>query len=441
MKIINAWICPVKNNLIHPVFGDLIFTNGIIKEIKRKSFDKYLKGGYKKVKDDFDAKGRIVTLPNINFHEHIYSRLAKGLPIKGKTNNFENILKNVWWRLDNNLDKQMIEASAELTAIESIKNGVTYIFDHHSSPGKIKNSLEAIAEVLKRNKLRSVLAFEISDRNGKQAALESLEENEKAFLKLSDFDTKFLYGLHASFTIEDDTLQKVSKFIKENEAGIHIHLCEDPADRKVSKEKFGSLPLSRMIKYNLINEKSLLSHAIHLTKNEYKKILKYKSAIAFNPDSNMNNSVGINDFQNIPAKISILCGTDGMHANPAKSLKSLFLLMRHSGLSNEDAFARTINTYFNQLSFIKKFFTDFPTLNKNERADFIIWDYVPPTPINKDNFWGHYIYGILESQVSSVIQNGKFLMKDKSLIGIKEEIIHKEVFKQGKRLYKIFKNS
>ena len=114
--------------------------------------------------------------------------------------------------------------------------------------------------------------------------------------------------------------------------------------------------------------------------------------------------------------------------------------MRHSGLSNSEAFGRTISTYFNQLKFVQKFFPDFPSLKKNSRADFIIWDYVPPTPINKENFWGHYIYGILESQVSSVIQNGKFLMTDKKLNGINETKIQKDIYKQGKRLYKIFKN-
>lgn len=439
--ILNAWICQIADGKIKPVFGDIIVSRGKIVKIEEKSFDNYLQGRYSKTKSSYDAKGKVITLPNVNFHEHIYSRLAKGLPIKEKTNNFENILKNIWWRLDNNLDKKMVAASTELAAIESIKNGVTYIFDHHSSPSSINNSLNTIAKILQGRGLRSVLAFEVSDRNGQTVSTNSLKENEDAFYELTNSETKFLYGLHASFTIKEDTLRKVSDFITTNDIGIHIHLCEDKADRKISKNKFGSLPLRRLLKYNLLNDKSILSHAIHLTKNEFKQIAKYKSAIAFNPDSNMNNSVGINNFKDFPENQTILCGTDGMHANPAKSLKSLFLLMRHSGLSNDKAFTRTIDTYFNQIEFVKKFFPDFPTLNNNDRADFIIWDYVPPTPINIDNFWGHYIYGILESQVSSTIQSGKFLMKDKKLVKINESEIQKEIYRQGKRLFNIFKNS
>ena len=437
-KISDAWICSVKKNSISPVFGDLILSGGKVKEIRKKSFEKYLNSKPVKDNSSYDAKGKVITLPNINFHEHIYSRLSKGMPISGPTNNFLNILKNVWWKLDNALDHEMISASAELAAMESIKNGVTYIFDHHASPTNTIGSLDVIADVLRSNKLNGVLAFETSDRNGELRTAESLIENSHT-LETEAPDIKYLFGLHASFTLSNNTLQSVSEIVNENNIGIHIHLCEDPADRTISKKKFCSLPLARLIRYNLLNDKSILSHAIHLTKSEYQKIYKSGSAIAFNPDSNLNNSVGINNFKNIPTGQTILCGTDGMHANPTKTLKSLFLLMRHAGLSTQEAFDRVINTYFNQLKFIKKFYSDFSELNKNEDANFIIWDYTPPTPFTKENFWGHYIFGILESQVSCTVQNGKFLLKDKQLVDINEAEIQKEIYKQGQRLFKTLK--
>lgn len=437
-KITNAWICPVRSRTIDPFFGDLILADGKIKEVKRKSWKYYLSQEHKSQKNTYDAKGKVLTVPNINFHEHIYSRLSKGLPVSGPTNNFVNILKNLWWKLDYSLDYEMIEASAELASHESIKNGVTFIFDHHASPKNTIGSLDIIGGVLKKRNLNGVLAFETSDRNGELLSAECLIEN-SSYLETDDPYIKHLFGLHASFTIDNETLKTVSSIVNEFNLGIHIHLCEDPADRKLSKERFGNLPLTRLRKYKLLNEKSILSHAVHLTKSEYKAITKHGSAIAFNPDSNLNNAVGINNFNNIPKEQIILCGTDGMHANPGKTFKSLFLLMRHSGLSIQDAFERTASTYFNQLKFVKRFFPDFSFLQKNDIADFIIWDYVPPTPLNKSNFWGHYIYGILESHVSSTISEGNFLMKNKKLLGIKESEIQKNIYKQGERLFKEFK--
>lgn len=436
-KITNTWICSVKKNSISPVFVDLILSDGKIKEINKKNWNDYLNSKTKVEKNSYDAKGKVITIPNVNFHEHIYSRLSKGLPITGPTNNFINILKNLWWKLDYALDHEMTKASAEMAAMESIKNGVTCIFDHHASPRNTIGSLDVIGDVLRKRKLNGVLAFETSDRNGELLKTESIIENSSR-IDQDDPEIKYLFGLHASFTLNNDTLQTVSNFINDYDLGIHIHLCEDPADRKISKDKFSNLPLSRLIKYNLLNDKSIVSHAIHLSKSEYKKIYEHGSAIAFNPDSNLNNSVGIPDFKNIPKEQTILCGTDGMHANPAKTLKTFFLLMKHSGLSSEEAFERVIKTYFNQIIFVKKFFPDFSSLNKNDKADFIIWDYVPPTPFNKNNFWGHYIYGILESQVASTVKDGKFLMKGKKLVGINELQIQKEIYKQGERLFKEF---
>jgi len=441
MKITNAWICTIKNKNVKPVYGDILFEDGIIKEIYPQKFTTKRSTAKSKSKNIIDAAGRVITIPFVNFHDHIYSRLAKGLPIKGEMNNFQNILKNLWWKLDRKLDMEMIEASAQMASIESIKNGVTYIFDHHSSPNNPEGSLIKIAKVLKKNKLRSVLAFETTDRNNKKLSQKGLVENEEFFLNYTGQDTKSMFGLHASFTLNDSTLKAVSEFVNEYEMGIHIHLCEDPSDRKITKAKTGMLPLARLRKYNLLNEKSILSHAIHLTDNELKIIGKYKSAIAINIDSNMNNSVGITKMESMPIDIPLLAGTDGMHANPKKTLKNIFLILRNSGLSFDDAFGIIQRIYFNQIDFVKHYFEDYSELKENDRADFIIWDYIPPTPINRENYWGHFIYGMLESNIHSTFQNGIALMTNGKLNFINEEKSYMEIYKQGEKLYRKMKRN
>ncbi len=441
MKITNAWICTIKNKSIKPVYGNIIFEDGIIKEIISQKFTGKTIVEKSKSKNIIDAGGRVITIPFVNYHDHIYSRLAKGMPIKGKMDNFQNILKNLWWKLDKLLDMEMIEASAQMASIESVKNGVTYIFDHHSSPNNTTDSLITIAKILKKNKLRSVLAFETSDRNSKKLTVKALEENKEFFLNYTGQNTKSMFGLHASFTLNDSTLKAVSDFVNEYEMGIHIHLCEDPSDRKITKRKTGMLPLARLKKNNLLNEKSILSHAIHLTGNELKTIEKYHSAIAINIDSNMNNAVGITKMESMPIDIPLLAGTDGMHANPQKTLKNIFLMLRNSGISFDVAFGIIQRIYFNQIDFVKHYFDDYSELKENDRADFIIWDYIPPTPFNKENFWGHFIYGMLESNIHSTFQNGKALMTNGKLNFVNEEKSYLEIYKQGEKLYRKIKRN
>jgi putative selenium metabolism protein SsnA len=432
MKIVNAWICQFNNKLITPIFGDITIENGKITSIFEHDYNSISSSIEEEV---IDAGGRVVTIPLVNFHDHIYSRLAKGLPLKGDMTSFQNILKNLWWKLDLDLDLEMVKASAQMAVLESIRNGVTYIFDHHASPNNTEGSLSTIADVIEESGLRGVLCFETSDRNGLALSNKALEENQNFFLNNKNQNIKAMYGLHASFTVEDKTLEHISDFVHKNDIGIHVHLSEDISDNELSKSKFGKNPIERFNKFNLLNNKSILAHGIHLSKEDYKILESSGAALAYNLDSNLNNSVGLPDFKRVSNSTPVLVCTDGMHANIARSFKQLFLQLRHSGFSFDDAFSFMINSFFNQHNFAKQFFTDFPSLNIGDRADLIIWNYIPPTPINSDNYWGHYIYGVLESQVRTVIQNGNVLMQDFNFVNINETAIASNIFEQGNKLY------
>ena len=54
-------------------------------------------------------------------HHHLYSTLARGMPApESEPENFEEILKMVWWRLDRALDLESIKWSAMLGALEAV---------------------------------------------------------------------------------------------------------------------------------------------------------------------------------------------------------------------------------------------------------------------------------------------------------------------------------
>ena len=441
LTVENAWICPVIEGEVIPLFGDIIIAQGKISKIRPKSFQTFQKNPVKVGKDSFNAFGRVVTIPLVNFHDHIYSRLAKGLPLTGKFDNFQNVLKNLWWKLDRALDMEMITASAQMAALESIRNGVTYIFDHHSSQNEIDGSLTEIKSVLSKFGLRSVLCFESTDRNGTDKALAGLIENINFYSSQNNEDFKSMLGLHASFTLSDDLLLEACKLLKKYNLGIHIHVAEDNSDNTLSMEYAGASPVNRLKKFRLMNDTSILVHGVHLKEKDFIKISDAESAIAFCLDSNMNNSVGLPQFEKIPKSIPLLAGTDGMNANLARSLKQLFLVFRNQGLSGDQSTGLIKKIYIDQIGFVKKYFNDYPSLNENDRADLIVWDYVPPTPLNRENFWGHLIYGIFEYPVHSVIQNGSFLMRDFRLINIDADRIMNDISKQGERLFNKLKAS
>lgn len=69
----------------------------------------------------------------------------------------------MWWTIDRHLTNEQTRQSARATYLDSIKNGVTTVFDHHAS-WEIKDSLFAIEDAAKEMGVRTCLCYEISDR-------------------------------------------------------------------------------------------------------------------------------------------------------------------------------------------------------------------------------------------------------------------------------------
>jgi len=438
MTIQNAWICQISADTVIPRFGDLQISDGIIQRIIDRDFGTYQHKHEDASGTQLDAGGRVLTVPMVNFHDHIYSRLAKGLSSGGSMENFMEILQNFWWKLDAILDEDMVKACAYLTAIDSIRNGVTYIFDHHASPGFVSGSLDSITEILSKYGLRGTLCFETSDRYGAEAVEKVLEENTVFMDHHRNSSFKGMFGLHAAFTLSDQTLHKIAVLLRRRDAGIHIHLAEARHDQEYCQRQFGCSAATRLQKFGLLNPKSIAAHGVHLTEADYKILQESGTALVYNPDSNLNNAVGLPDFQKVPPAIPILAGTDGMHSNISRTVKQLFLLYRSKGASFNQAFTWLMKIHSDQLKFVKRYFPDFPSLTEGSRADFIIRDYVPPTPFTTGNYWGHYVYGMLEAPVHSVVQNGNALMMNGQFT-FSTEHIYEEARRQGERLAEKFR--
>jgi len=444
IRIKNAFICQFIDGSFHPVFGDIIIEDDLIHEIKQTSYTDFLKKPVKRnvpESDDnnggeYDAQGRIVLPPLTNFHEHIYSRLSKGLPVTGRMDNFVEILENLWWKLDRTLSEQAVEVSAELAAIEAIKNGVLTLFDHHSSPDFIHDSENIIKKVLKTRELNAVLSYEVSDRNGEENMKHAVEENLSFIKYRTTADFKGQFGLHALFTLSDSTLKYIQEETQDLGCGYHIHAAEDIFDAQFSEEKYGLTICERLEKFNMLNELSFLAHGNHLVERDFELISKYNSSLIHNPDSNFNNAVGTLNIANVPKEIPLLLGTDGMHCNMLKTIKMAFLTCRHinkSSVIGFDIIARILKDSFD---IHDRFFGNTPRLCKGDPADFIVLDYCPYTPIDKDNFLGHFLYGACETSVRTVFKKGHYLMKD--FVVDPEEEVYKKAYNISKEIREKF---
>lgn len=240
-------------------------------------------------------------------HHHLYSELARGMPAPPQVaTNFQEILEQVWWRLDVALDLDMLYASAQLGALEALEAGTTAIVDHNETPNAIEGSLSVIADACAEVGVRLLTAYGITDRHGADGAKRGLAENER-FIKAGG---KALVGVHAAFTCSQESLEAAAGLAQDLGVGVHIHVCEGIGDVDAPQRLEG-----------LTEDNWLIAHCIHLPDDH-----TLKGTILHNPRSNLNNAVG---YAN-PARFRnpVALGTDGIGANMIESFRLAYVMHR-----------------------------------------------------------------------------------------------------------------
>lgn len=384
-------------------------------------------GQTEKIRDTYkdaefiDAKGGVIMPAFINTHEHIYSAMARGLSIKGyNPKGFLDILDGQWWTIDRHLTLEQTKYSAMDTMISCIRNGVTTIFDHHASFGQIKGSLFEIADAAKQLGVRACLCYEISDRDGKDKAKESVMENEEFIRYALKDDTDMLagmMGMHAQFTISDATMELAAAH-KPDEAGYHIHVAEGIEDLHDCLHKYGKRITDRLMDCGILGEKTLLGHCIYINSHEMDLIKDTDTMVVHNPESNMGNACGCPPTMEL-VKRGILTGlgTDGYTHDMTESFKVANVLHKHHLCDANAAWAEVPKMLFeNNAKIANRYFqTPLGVLKEGAAADVIVVDYDPPTQLDETNINGHILFGMTGRDVVTTVCNGKVLMQDREV--------------------------
>lgn len=388
---------------------------------------------------EIDLNRKIVMPGLVNAHHHIYSALSKGIAVEGPLKDFNGTLEKLWWKLDRVLEKQDVIDSTVVTMRESIQAGVSTVFDHHISVPFTDGSLTAMGDVFKKYGVNGVLCYEISDRNGKEVFEASLKENIDFYNQhKNDPYLKGTIGIHASFTVGEESMAQIKKVI--GDAPIHIHTAEDAADVVATKEICGLPVVERLEKHGLLNDNSLIVHGNVLTDNEI-KILKSKNIfMVHNPESNMNNTLKIRNISDTLDKgLTLTVGTDGMTSNMLKSYKSSFLLNRFLHQDPDTGWGEMHQVFLN--AFKLKTAYGFPLgVEDGKEADLVVVDYQPATPFNDGTFLGHFVFGLTESRPQYLIKKDRILLDDFKVTIEEDYDYHKKVAENTAKLFERFEN-
>lgn len=372
--------------------------------------------------DVVDAKGRVIMPALVNVHEHIYSAMARGLSIEGyDPKGFLDILDGMWWTIDRHLTLEQTWHSAMATYIDCIKNGVTTVFDHHTSYGAIEGSLFEIAKVAEKLGVRTCLCYEVSDRDGREKARAAVKENAD-FIRYAqaqkDDMVKGMMGMHAQFTMSDETFALCREHMPEG-VGAHIHVAEGIEDLHHCLKNYGKRIVNRLMDHDLLGPKTITAHCIYVNEQEMELLKETDTMVAHNPESNMGNACGCPPTMEIMKKgILTGLGTDGYTHDLFESYKVANVLHKHSLCDANAAWSEAPAMLFEGNPRMANRYFDAPlgVLKEGAAADVIVADYDPLTPMTADNVNGHLLFGVNGAMVQTTVCNGKVLMKDRELL-------------------------
>ena len=360
-----------------------------------------------------DAAGCVVIPGNVCAHHHLYSALARGMPYRLEPpESFVQVLQRIWWRLDRALDGDAVWLSAWSGGADAVLAGTTTIVDHHASPEAIEGSLDQVAEALGQVGVRSVLCYEVTDRDGPERASAGVEENRR-FLKGGFPLALGLVGAHASFTLSEETLGRCVELARDADAGVHVHVAEDAADERDAQTRFGMRVVERLVEAGALDDRSLLAHCVHVDEHEARLIRDAGAWVAHNPRSNMNNRVGRAPIGALGDRVVL--GTDGIDGDLFAESRTAFWRAREADptvgpswiLERLAASARMAGAVYEE-----------PLLGRIQAgapADLVVLEYDPPTPLTAENLAGHWAFGLSAGHVRDVVVSGEFAVRDRRL--------------------------
>lgn len=365
-----------------------------------------------------DCSGCLVVPGNVCAHHHLYSSLARGMPYRLEPpRTFVEILRRVWWRLDRALDDEAVQASAIVGGAVAVLNGTTTVIDHHASPNAVDGSLDRVASALADLGVRSVLCYEVTDRDGPDLADAGLEENRR-FLK-SDWPlARGMVGAHASFTLSEETLAACVELAQTAGAGLHIHVAEDEADQRDARARFGMRVVQRLAGAGALDDRALLAHCVHLDERERDAVRAAGASVVHNASSNMNNRVGHAPVRSFDR---LALGTDGVGGDMFAESKAAYWRTREDDPSVTPAWA--LQRMADSAGVAAAAFGE-PLLGRIEPgapADIVVLAYDTPTPLSEENLAGHWLFGLGARHVRDVMVGGEWSVLDRRLTRVDAE--------------------
>ena len=268
--------------------------------------------------DDAQAD-RIITGPRrvlipglVNAHTHIamtaFRGFADDLPLHRWLN--ERIFP-----AEAKFSERGVYLSARLGMLEALAAGTTGICDAYF---KLSSIAEAAKECGIRANICNMLTW-----FGEGACPDADNAFQEALALARDYKDDPLVtadaGLHAVYTSNPESWEKIGRFARENGMRLHIHIAETRKEVDDCRAQYGCSPTEALRRAGMFENPVTAAHCVYLDEADRAILREAGAVIVHNPTSNCKLASG---FADIPAMegIRVALGTDGMASNNTHDL-------------------------------------------------------------------------------------------------------------------------
>jgi 5-methylthioadenosine/S-adenosylhomocysteine deaminase len=398
------------------VSGDSIVAVGSEDEIKKE----YSAG------EVFDCKGKVLMPGLINAHTHVPMTLLRGLA--------DDLRLDVWLMgyvmpVEREfVSPEFVQLGTSLACAEQIRSGVTtfndmYYFEEDVAKATAQAGMRAICG-------QTVMKFPAPDAGSFEDSLAMARE----FIERWRDHPLIVPAVapHAPYTCTDEILRATAELAKEFDVPLHTHLAETAFEVDNMRSENGIPVIPYVKKQGLLEAKVIAAHCVHIDVGEIRTLMHAGAGVSHNPSSNLKLASGFAPVMKmLETGLNVGIGTDGPASNNDLDMFEEVRLaafvakaVTNDPTSLPASQALLMATRLGAQALHIGHLTG--SVEAGKRADLILVDVSPlhNSPSFKrapDNTYSQIVYASKSTDVSDVMVNGKWLMRDRQLLTVEED--------------------
>jgi len=257
-----------------------------------------------------DLPGQVLIPGFVNSHGHAAMSLFRGFADDVALMTWLHQL--IWPAETAFVSEDFVRDGSDLALAELALSGTTTVSDNYFFPN-------VMADRADRMGLRAQLCFPIIDVP--TAWAQQQEEYLAKGLALRDSyrdhdRIEVAFGPHATYSLEEQTLQRIATLANELDAPIQIHLHETRGEVQQSVERIGERPIDQLQRIGMLGPRTQCVHMTALAEDDIKILVDTGAHVVHCPRSNMKLASGNCPVQRLlDAGVNVALGTDGAASN------------------------------------------------------------------------------------------------------------------------------